>query len=155
MYYSLTIQRYNRKRHRHYACAFSSSILLKNYLKLISRFVNDKSLSPDNEEDLDLFRDLIFHTRWQKNHIYYYCWVLNNSRNTKLLAKYSAYLDKLADFFVDDLFHYLCREESCRLIQAYFNKLPQELKFKFLRVASQHPHVLKNIPKFKLYMIFS
>ena len=125
-------------------------------MHLLKSFILDKSISPNNEEDLQLLRDMLFETKFGKNHIYFYDYFSRrkSKNNIKLLSKYSEYLLIMSELFLDDMFHHILRTRDKYLINNYFTHLSNKNKLNFLKIAKNYPHIISKFPRIKTYMVF-
>lgn len=146
----------NYQRHKPYLSAFDNKITIYNYLHLIKAFILDKHISPNNAEDLQLLRDILFETKFGKNHIYFYDYFSRRKSkdNIKLLSKYSEYLLIMSELFLDDMFHHILRTRDKYLINNYFTYLSNKNKLNFIKIAKIYPHIINKFPKIKTYMVF-
>lgn len=151
------------ERHHKYFDAFEiqNGISDINYLNFITEYINDTSLSPNNDDDLEFFKNLLFESIKGKVHIRYYDWVITNLINndihtcTKILSRYSEYLGGLSNLFLHDFFNYLLQLDDKQIIIELFNVLPSKIKLEFIYWANDNESVVKLIPKLKSYLLFS
>jgi hypothetical protein len=149
------------KRHRKYFGAFSNKNITR-HLQTITRFCKDKNISPDDADDMDFFRALLFESCLGKVHISYYSLLHNRKRSkthfvatAKNLARYCDFIVKISDLFLGDFFNYLMRYKDKSFIGSVFDKLSALNKIKFIHKVEAFPDVVRQIPKLKLYMTFS
>lgn len=148
----------NYQRHEAYLCAFDSSINIEKYFKVLKKFIMDENMSPHDENDLQLLKDLLFETKFGKNHIYFYHLIYFSMRksnnNFKILNKYTDFLGAMSDCFLDDMFNFVIKTKNKHFIRKYFVKLSSNNKVKFLRILKNYPNIIEHFPKLKAYALF-
>lgn len=148
----------NYQRHKPYASAFDGVTTIYKYLDLIKKFVLDSNISPHNEDDLQFLRDLLFETKFGKNHIYFYdyfCRSKNrNKQNIKMLSRYADFLSTMSDLFLEDMYHHFLKTRDKYLINNYFSYLSTKNKLKFLQISKDYSFTVKKIPRISTYMTF-
>jgi hypothetical protein len=157
------------ERHQKYFGAFSvvpkrfhGSNNTYEYLKFITQYINDGAISHLDSDDLQFFRDLLFESSFGKVHIEYYDWIITKwsqfafSQTVSIIARYADFLGQLSELFLKDLFKYVYsltpRGAGAKHL---FPLLSPENKVIFVQVGMDYPHILQEIPKFKLYLLFS
>lgn len=151
------------KRHQLYFDAFLDSINSPTlYCTYITRFINDGAISSFNDDDMQFFKDLLFESKHGKVHIEYYVNILENwlqfafNQSMFTISKYCDFLIKISELFIKDMFHYIFKMKNCELIiKKLFTYLSPENKILFINVGMDYPQILKLIPKFKTYVLFS
>lgn len=147
-----------------YIGAFCRSQSRTEYYAYITQFLFDPDISPNNLDDFELFQDLIFESHYGKLHINYYYDQLDRfrsgrgkSKRTKIirrLARYAEFLGKHSEMFLEDMYNYIFRHHP-NLIQPLLDALPSSVKLSFIRVAEHYPQIVRQVPKLKLYMLYS
>lgn len=151
------------ERHQKYFGAFLIKEGLSNskYLNYITQYIFDPNLSPDNEDDLEFFKNLLFESMKGKVHIDYYDRVATGwtqyafDQTIDTLARYSYFLSRLSDMFLRDFFNYFLRFDNKEIIVHLFPKLDSCSKVEFIKWADQNPEVVNLIPKLKMYLLFT
>lgn len=153
------------KRHQKYFDAFSVKNQFANqttYLTYITRFIGDEAISYQNDDDIQFFRDLLFESEYGKVHIEYYRWVLDKwikfafTQSMTIISKYANYLVQVSELFLKDMFHHVYKmDQSTLIVPALFNVLSPDNKVHLVKVGMDYPSVVKLIPKFKMYLLFS
>lgn len=148
----------NYQRHKAYLCAFDSRININKYFKLIKKFILDKNISCYNDEDIQFLRDLLFDTKFGRNHIYFYQFIyssINRSKkNFRIFTKYTDFLGAISVYFLEDMFDFVINTKNNNFIKNYFFELSLPNKIKFLKSLKKYPFLLKKIPKIKSYVLF-
>ena len=156
------------ERHQKYFDAFSvipnrfGSDNTYDYLKYITQYINDAAISHLDSDDLQFFRDLLFESYFGKVHIEYYDWIITKwtqfafSQTIYIVGRYADFLGQLSELFLRDLFRYVyCLPPRGAVAKHLFPALSPENKVIFVQVGMDYPHILQDIPKFKLYLLFS
>lgn len=149
------------ERHQPYLHLFSENCPEFTYLRHISLFVLDPNLSSENDEDLELFQDLLFEGPMGRIHIFYYEEMFKDFYSTEpklvltTLGSYLVYLNKLSSLFVLDAYHFIIQREDPILIDRILRELPFNLKMDFVRFSQKYPKALQISPKLKLFNLFS
>lgn len=151
------------ERHQKYFDAFLIEDGLTNskYLNYITQYIFDENISPDNKDDLDFFKNLLFESIKGKVHIDYYDRVINRwtqlafDQTIETLARYAAFLSRLSSLFLHDFFSYLLKLENKNIIVQLFLKLDSYSKVYFIEWADFNPEIVKLIPKLKMYLLFT
>lgn len=153
------------ERHQKYFGAFSDPMALDNrtiYMTYITRFINDGAISPSNEDDIQFFRDLLFESCWGRLHHTYYEYILERwikiafTQSMTILSKYADFLLPVSELFVKDMFHDIFKMNQSQLIvTSLFELLSPENKVILIKVGMIYPSIIKEIPKFKMYLLFS
>lgn len=154
------IPKSEHKRHQPYIGAFCRSQSKTEYIAYITKFIFDPEISPKNEDDMDLFKDLLFESRFGKIHIDYYIeqfWRLSGRKRTKVirrLARYAEFLIPYSGLFLEDMYHSIYRNHP-DIIGELLEALPSKVKMPFVMLAEEYPSVIHRVPKLKFYMTFS
>jgi len=153
------------ERHQKYFDAFLIEEGLTNskYLNYITQYIFDPAMSPDDEDDLEFFKNLLFESMKGKVHIDYYDRVTRWSQfafdqTIETLARYAYFLSRLSVMFLDDFFNYLLKSnqnKNDQIIINLFPKLDNYSKVQFIEWADLNPEVVKLIPKLKMYLLFT
>ena len=151
------------ERHQKYFDAFSikDGLTDSKYMNYITQYIFDPCISPDNEEDIYFFKDLLFESIKGKVHISYYDWVISHwskcafVQSIETLARYSLYISRLSELFVHDFFNYLWQLPNKEIIVQLFPKLDHVSKLMFISWADTNPEIITLIPKLKLYLLFT
>src|SRR5271155_381452 len=83
------------ERHQLYVGAFDEK-LETEFIWSISKYLTDPKISADDEDDLDLFYDLIFQSRFGRLHIHFYEYIFQKhyqSNAQHVVCAFSTYLD--------------------------------------------------------------
>lgn len=164
-------------RHKKYIKIFNASknrgIKFEEYIDSITDFVLDKKLSQDNIDDVECFSHLIFDSIFGNLHILYCSNLIGKFENNNLdfdnlvfnLFKYLNYLNKVAGYLVEDLITYIFgfkKYENTKTYNLLYNLLSKLLDFvdsnckiTLVNVLINQKDCVENIPKIKLYAIFS
>lgn len=153
----------SHERHQKYLDAFhiKEGISSAEYLNYITQYIFDPNISPDNEDDLDLFKHLLFEGIKGKVHIRYYEWVVTHwikfafNQTIDTLARYSYFLSRLSTMFLHDFFDYLLKRDNKKIIINLFSKLDSYSKTEFIGWADHNSEVVVLIPKLKMYLLFT
>lgn len=151
------------ERHQKYFDAFLIEEGLTNskYLNYITQYIFDPAMSPDNEDDLEFFKNLLFESMKGKVHIDYYDRVVTRwsqfafDQTIETLARYAYFLGRLSGMFLHDFFHYLLRLDNKEILIHLFPKLDSQSKIHFIEWADYHPEIVESIPKLKMYLLFT
>lgn len=151
------------ERHQKYFDAFliKEGLSDSRYLNYITQYIFDPNISPDNEDDLDFFKDLLFESIKGKVHINYYDWVVTRwsqyafPQSINTLARYASFLGRLSNLFLEDFFNYLLKLPNKEIIIHLFDKLDHISKVQFIQWSDKNREVVKLIPKLKLYLLFT
>lgn len=151
------------ERHQKYFGAFliEEGLTDSRYLNYITQYIFDPNLSPDNKDDLEFFKNLLFESIKGKVHNNYYDRVVTRwakfafDQTVETLARYSYFLSRLSDMFLHDFFNYLLKSHDEKLIINLFPKLDPYSKVQFIEWADLNPEVVKLIPKLKMYLLFT
>lgn len=151
------------ERHQKYFDAVSSKFANQTtYLSVITRFINDGAISHLDDDDIQFFRDLLFESDYGKVHIEYYSWILDRwlkfafTQSMTVLSKYADFLGRVSELFLKDMFHHIFKmHQSDMVVPALFHVLSPDNKVHLVQVGMSYPQVVKSIPKFKMYLLFS
>lgn len=154
------------ERHQKYFDAFHIKEGLEDsrYLNYITQYIFDPKLSPDDEDDLEFFKNLLFESIKGKVHINYYDRVVSRwtqfayEQAIETLARYAYFLSRLSVLFLHDFFYYLLKSNNNKndqIIINLFPKLDSYSKVQFIEWADLNPEVVKLIPKLKMYLLFT
>lgn len=158
------IPKSKHKRHQIYIDAFLRYKHDYEFRGLINRFIFDPNISPSNLDDLEVLIHILFDSGYGKYHIsYYQCQIemikqgRSKARKTRIirrLARYSEFLSGYSPLFMTDFCDYILR--YCpQIISELFSLMNPESRVVFVRMAERYPHVVRQVPKLKLYMVFS
>lgn len=144
------------KRHQKYLHAFELATV-DHYYEIISQFVVDPNISFNNSDDLDLFVNFVFDSKFQYIHTGYCRFIINNKSEFSLLAitKFLDFQKIYCELFVYDFFSTLIRDYDITVIEKIFKLLSPNLKLDFLDVICKFPEVLKSSSQLNLYILFS
>ncbi|NBO36926.1 hypothetical protein EBU91_05280, partial [bacterium] len=70
------------KKYEKYLELFTTDVSMEKYLRSISDYICDENISPSNSDDIFFFKDIVFNTKFGKNHIFYYHWVCLDAQNS-------------------------------------------------------------------------
>jgi len=151
------------ERHQKYFDAFliKEGLTDSKYLNYITQYIFDPNLSPDDEDDLEFFKNLLFESIKGKVHIDYYDRVVTRwtqftfDQTVDTLTRYSYFLSRLSDMFLHDFFNYLLKIDNKEIVVHLFFKLDNYSKIEFIKWADQNSEVVKLIPKLKMYLLFT
>lgn len=149
----------------------------KDYLQIITDYINDPSISHLDIDDLELFQTLLYEGPWGKIHIVYYVEQIEEYEKQEItcdylvgnLARYLDYLNQISALLVNDMFYHIFRywkyddlnsyyrsiEKGKPVIEGLLSVLTPDIKLRLVQVADQHPNIVQHIPKLKLYLTFS
>ncbi len=149
-------------RHQPYLSLFSNKEMYeRQYLWEIAKLVMDPKLSPKDEDDLEIFQDLVFDSERGRLHIFFYEELFKNyyqyqpDWTLKVFSRYLSYLDSISKLFVVDAFNYIFRKKDVQLITDLLSEMTYEVKISFIRASNTYPEIIKTVPKLKLYNLFS
>lgn len=154
------IPKSEHRRHQLYIGAFCRSQSKTEYIAYITKFLFDPEISPKNEDDMELFKDLIFESRHGKIHIEYYSqqfWRLKGRKRIRVirrLARYAEFLSLHSEMFLEDMYHCIYRNHP-DIIGDLLDALPSRVKVPFVMLAERYPVAIQQVPKLKFYMTFS
>jgi hypothetical protein len=153
------------ERHQKYFDAFLISRdphrSLGEFFDSITKYIFDPNIHHTDEEDLQFLKDLLFESAFGKLHIAYYEWVVAKMvpfafpQSLRVLSRYVDFLCAISVMFLDDFFHFLCKNPNKEIIRGLFPILSAENRVNFIRVVNNYPDVVKLIPKVKLYITFT
>jgi hypothetical protein len=151
------------ERHQKYFDAFLIEEGLTNskYLGYITQYIFDPAMSPDNEDDLEFFKNLLFESMKGKVHIDYYDQVVTKwvkfafNQTIETLARYAYFLGRLSDMFLKDFYNYLLKFDDKEILIHLFPKLDSQSKVHFIEWADDYPEIVESIPKLKMYLLFT
>lgn len=152
------------ERHQKYLGAFSDFCIEEEYLSNITQFIMDPKISPNDEDDIELFKDLLFESKFGKIHIYYFDRLFNKlwdkttfDWTVRIMSKYVEFAHKISEFYSGDIFNALFTElhKTHDAISLMLKYLPHNERMCMVRVAQTYPSVLESVPKLKLYALFS
>lgn len=152
------------ERHQKYLDAFSAFYTEQEYISTFTHFIMDSKISPLDDDDVELFKDFLFESKFGKIHIYYFERLFNQLSdkdtfdwNVRVMAKYIEFIGKISEFYCGDIFIYLFSKinKSEHVISLLLNYLPKEDRMIMAKVAQTYPVVLTKNPKLKLYSLFS
>jgi hypothetical protein len=147
-------------RHKPYVAALTASTAAE-YYQLISDFLSDDQISLSNDDDREVFINLMLDTAFSKiirirfGYFDYLLSKIDLSTTSYLLPRYLLFLNKYSKWFVDDLFYSLIFENHIIMIEKVFNLLSTKDKLSLLRLAGNFPDVFKKSPRLRTYCIFS
>jgi hypothetical protein len=153
-----------QERHQKYLGAFSAFCVEDEYLSNITNFIMDPKNSPSNDDDVELFKDLLFESKFGMMHICYFdlmfsrlCDKPNFDWTIRVIAKYIEFIHKISKFYSDDIFDTFLTElnTSHDAIGLLLRHLPMEERMYLVKVARAYPMALSRVPKLKLYALFS
>lgn len=135
-----------------------------NTVKTIYPFLIDPNISYNNEDDLELFKDVIYpHVYFSFDVLYCDaifrpCNIKFNNLNFDLIAKslsqFLGFLEQISDFFVNRIIYRLI-ENQPDIIELIFTNSSDTIKLKIIRCAASYPKMSIIFPKLKLYNTFS
>jgi hypothetical protein len=148
------------ERHSDYLGAFSASIKEDEFLKYISKFLLDSRLSPFDADDLDLYQDLVFDSKWGRLHIFYYEDLFSTYyiRPVEFAKKFSRHLDYLGQcsvLFLLDAFTFILKKNNPYMVNFLMKFMSLKTKLLFIRETEHYPQIVQAVPKLKLYNLFS
>lgn len=152
------------ERHQKYLGAFSAFCIEDEYLSNITDFIMDPKNSPSNDDDVELFKDFLFESKFGRIHICYFdLWFskIGNKTNfdwtVRVMSRYIEFIRKISEFYIDDIFNMFLTElnASQDAIALLLKLLPMEDRMSFVRAAKVYPKALKRVSKLKLYYLFS
>ena len=152
------------ERHQKYLGAFSDFCIEKEYLSNITKFIMDNDISPLNDDDVELFKDFLFESKFGKIHIYYFDCLFrqledkaNFDWTVRVMAKYIEFIGKISEFYCNDIFSNLFAEinKTQNTISLLLKYLPISDRMIMVKMAQTYPVVIFKNPKLKLYALFS
>jgi hypothetical protein len=148
----------NYQRHKIYLIAFHDSINIDKYFKILKTFIVDENISPNNEDDLQFLRDLLFETKFGRNHIHFYELAYHSmnkcKNNLHVLSRYTEFLGAISNYFLEDMFEFVLKTKDEFFIKRYFSRLSLNNKLKFIKITKSYPYIFKKIPKIGMYSTF-
>lgn len=149
------------QRHQRYLSNFTTLDFLKFRESFID-FLQDESLSYNNDDDLELFIDYMCHSCWGSIYFTMYRHIFEifiwTDTNLKLTA-ISTYLNYLYNFNNSHCDHVITEcivHQSSQDIYQIFDKSTDQLKIRMLYLLNKfQPQIVNSIPKFKIYTLCS
>ena len=132
-----------------------------NYYYNLSEFVLDENLSPLDDDDFEMFQDIVFESPWGRVHIFFYeqlfkiYYEYRSEWTLQVFSKYLTYLNRASTLFTQDAFGYIFNQNNVELVERVLKELPFEIKMQFIRASEKYPAMLKAVPKLRLYNLFS
>lgn len=148
-------------RHQTYLHVFHEYCPEPTYLRHISLFVLDPNLSPEDDEDIEIFQDLLFEGPMGRIHIFYYeelfreFYSIDPTLVLTTFNRYLQFLDIISCLFVVDAYQFVFRQDDPVLIDSLLKRLPFKLKMSFLSEAQKKPGIIQLSEKLKLLNLFS
>lgn len=148
-------------RHQKYLELFKDDVFEQHFLWQVAMYVWDANLTPNDADDLDLFQDLVFDSKFGRIHIYFYdhlfdkYYRLNSDWVTTIFVRYLEYLEKLSSLFTNDAFDFVFKKEDQKLVLTLLKKMPLDLRLRFIKHSEKYPNIIQLVPKLKLYNLFS
>lgn len=97
---------FSETRHAVYQDGFLNHNNVINYYELINKFVLDSNLSPYNQDDVELLKDLLFESKFKTVQLGYAIWVISWCKNKKvgieLISNYIRYLSNISILHMND-----------------------------------------------------
>lgn len=151
-------------RHQKYVSVFEGFCVEHEYHATITRFMMDSNISSSNPDDIELFKDLLFESKFGKIHIYYFDKLLKSLSDksqfdwtVRVMAKYIEFTGKISEFYQGDILHTLFTElnRTQTAIELLLKHLSAQDRIYLAQTARQFPAVIAKIPKIRLYSLFS
>ena len=149
-------------RHQPYLFLFKSQEMYeRQYLWEIGQLVMDQKLSPLDEDDLEIFQDLVFDSERGRLHIFFYEQLFKNyyqyqpDWTLKVFVKYIGYLNTISTLFSGDAFDFILKKSDPDLITNLLKEMPFDLKMRLIKISEHYPEMIQAVPKLKLYNLFS
>jgi hypothetical protein len=127
-----------------------------------AKYVLDSNISPNDADDLELFHDLIFESKFGRLHIYFYEQYLfpryfkfNPGWVMQVFSKYLEFLERISPLFTNDAFDFIYRHRDSKLVLMLLDEMSFDIKMRFIKHADKHPDMMRLVPKLKLYNLFS
>ena len=150
------------ERHQKYLGLFKDDVFQQGLLWHIAKYVMDPKISPNDDEDYELFQDLIFESKFGRLHIYFYdqylfprYFKLNSDWTTQVFCKYLEFLEKSSSLFTNDAFDFIYKYRDSKLVLMLLERMSFDIKMRFIKHSEKHPDMIKLVPKLKLYNLFS
>lgn len=148
------------ERHSEYLGAFSDSIGEDEFVGYISKFLLDSQLSPFDSDDLDLYQDIVFDSKWGRLHIFYYedlfsTYHIRPIEFAKKFNQHLEYLGHISSLFLLDAFTFVLKKNDPVLVEFLMKHMSLRTKLLFIREAWHYPQIIQAVPKLKLYNLFS
>ncbi len=149
-------------RHQPYLVLFKDKEMYeRKYLWEIGKLVMDPKLSPLDEDDLEIFQDLVFDSERGRLHIFFYEQLFSNyyqyqpDWTLKVFSRYVIYLNHISTLFTGDAFDFIFKKADPELITDLLKELPLDVKMRFIKMSEFYPNMIQAVPKLKLYNLFS
>lgn len=158
----MTVARYtpdfSQERHSSYKKALDSKNY-NRYYKHINRFILDKNLSAKNQEDIELFKDLLFESKFGRIHINYSEWLVKYAKKKKsriaLIDRYIEYISEVSSLFYGDFVSSLVKSGN-DYIEYLVSFGALQTRLVLVKTLAYHfPKMMQDIPKLKTYLLFS
>lgn len=159
----MTVNKYttdfSQERHGSYARSFKIEDIGK-YYRHINRYILDQNLSPTDQDDVELFKDLLFESRFGRVHIAYSEWLVHYAGKKKsrvnLVDRYIAYISEVSSLFYEDFVGALIKYGNINFVEYLMATASLETRLVLVKTLAQHfPKMMRQIPKLKTYLIFS
>lgn len=140
-------------RHQKYLEAFTIESIVE-YYQFINQFLTDPIISHHNGDDMDLFINFIFDSKFGDLHNAYCKFMLSSSSFLEI-SSFLNFLHEDCELFVYDFFYSLAKDYNHIIIEKVFEKLSCKLKLELLNTVCKFPEKLKGSSRLKLYAVFS
>jgi hypothetical protein len=150
------------ERHQKYLHLFKDDVFETSLLWHTAMYVWDKQISAKDDEDMELFQDLIFESKFGRLHIYFYdqylfprYFKLNSDWVIKVFSKYLEFLERGSPLFTNDAFDFIYKYRDSKLVLMLLDEMSFDIKMRFIKHSEKHPDMIQLVPKLKLYNLFS
>jgi hypothetical protein len=147
-------------RHSIYQDGFDNCNNVLIYYKFLNKFLLDKNLSPYNQDDVELLKDLLFESKLKKVHLGYAMWMISwckkNKTGTLIVSNYIRYISNLSILHMNDFWTILLVNRHKKFIEKLLNLGDSDVRLALVNAAVVlNPKLMKHIPKLKTYLLFS
>lgn len=150
---------FSKENHLAYENSFYNCESIVDYYQELNKFLLDKNLSPSNTEDVEIFKDLLFESKFTKIHLSFIKWLIDwdtyHSR-VEVIDSYAKYINQISSLHARDFWSILFDDKNISLIERLIKQASVETKVALVVAAVEYkPQIMKAIPKLKTYLIFS
>lgn len=151
---------FSQERHTIYRNGFNTCTNEKDYYKIINKYILDGNLSPANTDDVELFKDLLFESKFRRIHLEYARWLIEwckkKPSRRKLVLSYIKYIASASSLHLRDFWGIILTEHNKDFIVDLLSEADSEVRLTIVTGAVENnPKLMKLIPKLKMYLLFS
>lgn len=150
------------ERHQKYIDLFKEDVFETSLLWHTAMYVWDPKMSAKDDDDMELFQDLVFESKFGRIHIYFYdqylfprYFRLNPDWVIRVFVRYLEFLERASPLFTNDAFDFAYKYRDSKLILMLLDKMSFDIKMRFIKHSEKYPDMIQLVPKLKLYNLFS